>query len=134
MYVRLQLFVTQMDTVFDELVSEALDGLPERFARLLDNVEIITSEWPTREELIAGRVPPGGTLFGLYRGIPRTKRGTYNAALPDRIIIFSGPLRQFYGNNPEALREQVRQTVLHELGHYFGLSETEIRNAVGNKR
>lgn len=114
---------------FEQLVAEALDTLPEQFGNLLNNVEIVTQDWPTRQDLILGKVPQGSTLFGLYHGIPQTKRAHYHAVLPDKIIIFLGPMLATYGDNEETLRKQVRNTVLHEIGHHFGMSEEQIRTA-----
>ncbi len=104
---------------FEELVAAALDNLPEQFARAMDNVEVVVEIWP----------PPGEVLFGLYRGIPKTKRGTYHSVLPDKIIIFAGPIVRMFGDNPDAVRQQVRDTVLHEIGHHFGMTDEEIRKA-----
>ena len=114
---------------FEDLVAAALDGLPEAFARAMDNVEVVVEIWPTREDLIAGGTPPGSTLFGLYRGIPQTKRANYQGALPDKIVIFAGPIVQMSGENPDAVKKQVRNTVLHEIGHHFGMSDEDIRAA-----
>lgn len=113
---------------FEALVAQALDDLPETFAKLLDNVEVVVEIWPNRQHLIDGGVTRG-TLFGLYRGVPQTKRANYNAVLPDKIIIFAGPIVAVFGDNPEVIKEQVRKTVLHEVGHHFGMSDEEIRKA-----
>ena len=112
---------------FEVLVTQALDNLPEEFARAMDNVEVVVEVWPTPQDLTAGNVKHGMTLFGLYHGIPQTKRGHYVAALPDKISIFAGPIVQMFGENPDAVRQQVRKTVLHEVGHHFGMNEQEIR-------
>lgn len=114
---------------FEDLVAAALDGLPEAFARAMDNVEVVVEIWPTRQDLIAGGVPPGSTLFGLYRGVPKTKRDTYHSVLPDKIVIFAGPIVRLFGEDPDAVKKQVRNTVLHEIGHHFGMSDEEIRAA-----
>ena len=115
---------------FEDLVVTALDHLPETFARTLDNVEVVVEIWPTPQDLAAGGVmDPGMTLLGLYRGVPQTKRSNYTAVLPDKIIIFAGPIVRAYGEDGEAVKEQVRKTVLHEIGHHFGMSDEEIRNA-----
>lgn len=114
---------------FEELVKEALDSLPEEFAKKLDNVEVVVGEWPTREQLLAGRVKPGMTLFGLYQGIPQTQRSQYFEVLPDKITIFAGPILMLLGNNLEAVKDQVRKTVMHEIGHHFGMSDAQIHQA-----
>lgn len=114
---------------FEVLVAQALDHLPDKFAKALDNVGVVAEIWPTAEDLVAGGAHPGTTLFGLYRGIPQTKRGTYQGVLPDKISIFAGPIVQMFGENPDAVKKQVRDTVLHEIAHHFGLSDEEIRAA-----
>lgn len=114
---------------FEALVTEVLDSLPEEFASRMDNVVVVVEGWPTMAHLKAGNVQPGMTLFGLYQGIPLTKRGNYNAVLPDKITIFAGPILTSSGWDPQAIKAQVRSTVLHEIGHFFGMSEEEIRKA-----
>lgn len=104
---------------FERLVGEALDGLPDVFAKEMDNVEVVVEIWP----------PPGPVLFGLYRGVPQTKRGTYQVVLPDKIIIYAGPIVRIYGDNTEEVKRQVRNTVFHEIGHHFGMTDEEIRKA-----
>ena len=112
---------------FEKLIAEALDSLPQQFAKALDNVEIVTELWPTDEELKDGHTPPGSTLFGLYHGIPQPQRLNYTGVLPDKIVIFMGPILAVYGDDPGKIKQQVKNTVLHELGHHFGLSDEEIR-------
>ncbi len=114
---------------FESLVGEALDSLPEEFAKQLDNVEVVVEPWPTMEDLRSVRAHPGTTLLGLYRGIAKTKRTNYGLVLPDKISIFAGPILRMTGGDVDATRAQVRKTVLHEIGHHFGMSEEEIRNA-----
>lgn len=114
---------------FEELVATALDSMPDEFAKAMDNVEVVVEVWPTAEELAAGRVGTGSTLFGLYRGVPQTRRGNYVGALPDKIIIFAGPIVAYFGHDPVVLKHEVRNTVLHEIGHHFGMSDEEIRKA-----
>jgi predicted Zn-dependent protease with MMP-like domain len=115
---------------FEALVASALDGMPPEFARAMDNVEVVVEIWPTAEELSAGNVEPGSTLLGLYHGVPKTKRGSYIGALPDKIIIFAGPILTMSGFDPAAVKREVRNTVLHEVGHHFGLNEKEIAKAL----
>lgn len=113
----------------EKLVSETVDTLPEEFKKALDNVAIMVEIWPTEQDLKSIFAHPGVTLFGLYRGIPLTKRGSnYSAVLPDKIIIFAGPILSFSKSLTEA-KVQIKKTVLHELGHYFGMSEKAIREA-----
>ena len=114
---------------FEALVAQALDGMPEEFARAMDNVEVVVEVWPTPEELADGGVGAGMTLLGLYRGVPKTKRASYAGALPDKIIIFAGPILTLSGYDPVAVKREVRNTVLHEVGHHFGMSDDQIRAA-----
>ena len=115
---------------FENLVKQALDGLPEQFAKALNNVEVVVEVWPTPFHLTSGTVGQGMTLFGLYQGIPKTRRGNYSNVLPDKISIFAGPIVQAVGDDPEAVKKQVRNTILHEIGHHFGMNEEQIRRAI----
>jgi len=112
---------------FEELVSEALEKLPDRFAERLLNIDLEVLDWPTAGELQAARVPAGGLLLGLYRGVPQTRRGQgYSMTLPDRIFIYQGPIERVCRSDDE-VRERVRRTVLHEIAHHFGWSDPELR-------
>ncbi|HUD20250.1 MAG TPA: metallopeptidase family protein [Patescibacteria group bacterium] len=116
-------------TEFESLVRESLDSLPKKIAERLNNVEVMVDVWPDEEELRAGNIKPGMTLFGLYRGVPQTHRINYNAAIPDNITIFMGPFLSIFGDNRLLLKQEVKKTVLHEIGHHFGMSDEEIRAA-----
>jgi predicted Zn-dependent protease with MMP-like domain len=114
---------------FGTLVREAVDALPEEFVRRLENVEIVIEDEPDPDLLRSlGMDSRRETLFGLYQGVPLHLRGTsYHGALPDKISIFYRPLVHAY-RSPEQLRMQVRQTVIHEIGHFFGLDDETIRD------
>jgi len=109
--------------LFEELVAEALDSLPAEITRMMSNVEVVVENEPSPDQLQI--VPRGHTLFGLYHGVPLTERGVYDHALPDKISIFRGPITRFAGT-PERIRTQVRQTVIHEIGHHFGIGEARL--------
>ncbi len=115
---------------FDALVAQALDELPEWVRQRMENVAVLTADWPTAEQTRSVERRPGGRrglLLGLYEGVPLTHRGHgYHLASPDRITLFRGPLMT-YAHNAAELRQLVRQTVIHEIGHHFGLSEEELR-------
>jgi predicted Zn-dependent protease with MMP-like domain len=114
---------------FEDLVSEAIDSLPPEIHDWLDNVAIVVSEWPTREQLAQAGLRPGQLLFGLYVGVPKTRRGfTYGEIVPDKIIIFRQPIERVC-RTPDGIRNCVRRTVLHEIGHHFGMGENELRSA-----
>jgi len=114
---------------FEQLVDEAIESLPDEVLAWLDNVAIVVGAWPTHEQLAQASLRPGDLLFGLYVGVPKTHRGfTYGETVPDKIVIFQGPIEQLY-HTPAQIREQVRKTVLHEIGHHFGLDEADLRAA-----
>ena len=111
---------------FEALVEKALEELPEEFAELLDNVVVMVEEEPDPEDLEALGMEPGEDLFGLYQGTNLMERDTfYNAALPDRILIYRGPILRHCTTRREVIHE-VRDTVVHELGHYFGMEEDQM--------
>lgn len=117
---------------FESIVAEVLETIPDTFRKELDNVAITVELWPSIEDLKSIRSHPGTLLFGLYRGVPKTKRGLYySAVLPDKITIFAGPILSI-SQSSEELKEQIRKTVIHEIGHYFGMSEEDIRKAFEN--
>jgi predicted Zn-dependent protease with MMP-like domain len=111
-------------TEFERLVAEALDSLPERFGELLDNVVVVVEEEPSASDLDVMQ-DEHGELLGLYRGTPMTRRTHDSFRLPDQIAIFRGPILRVTRGAPEAKR-QIRETVIHELGHYFGLDDDEM--------
>jgi predicted Zn-dependent protease with MMP-like domain len=113
---------------FEKLVEEALESLPPKFARELDNVAIVVDDIPSREQLGEVGLDEEYELLGIYEGIPLTERTRgYAGALPDRISIFRKPIERFCGNDEAAIRKQVGETVMHELGHYFGMDEEQLR-------
>ena len=114
---------------FEVLVNEALDGLPAEIQAWLDNVAIVVAERPTADQLAEMGLRPYDLLFGLYVGVPKTRRGfTYGETVPDKIVIFRQPIERVC-QTPAQIREQVRKTVLHEIGHHFGMDEGQLRAA-----
>ncbi len=113
---------------FEVLVQEALEGLPEEFLEHLENVEVIVEEWPTAADLDQVDLPPNAhySLLGLYHGIPNTERGAFYMGFPDRISIYKGPIEAFAGPDEERIKEQVRRTVIHEVAHYYGISDARL--------
>ncbi|HEX3578850.1 MAG TPA: metallopeptidase family protein [Thermoanaerobaculia bacterium] len=113
---------------FERLVEEALDSLPDRFAELLDNVVVVVEEEPSALDLDVLNHDHGHEhteLLGIYRGTPMTRRTYDSFRMPDQIAIFRGPILRVTRNRSDAHR-QIRETVIHELGHYFGLSDEEM--------
>ena len=114
------------DITFERLVAEAVDSLPEEFKAKLDNVEVIIEDLPSMRQLAMLGLRHPLQLFGLYQGIPKTKRGgNYTFVVPDKITIFKIPIVYFY-RTPEAIKQKVKAVVLHEIGHHFGMSETDL--------
>jgi predicted Zn-dependent protease with MMP-like domain len=110
---------------FDVLVEKAIADLPEEFARLVQNVVIVVEEEPDPEVLAEMGFEPDEELLGLYQGIPLTERGANHDGLPDQVSLYRQPLLRFCRSRRELIRE-VRDTLVHELGHYFGLSDEEM--------
>ncbi len=110
---------------FDKLVAEALDGLPPRFAELLENVAVVVEEEPEPQLLAEMGMGEDEELMGLYLGVPLTERDSQYQSLPDRVAIYRGPVLRCCGSRRQVVRE-VRDTVVHELGHYFGLDDDEM--------
>jgi predicted Zn-dependent protease with MMP-like domain len=113
---------------FEDTVREALDDLPEEFARHLENVAVVIEDEPSPALLRSlGMNPKRDTLFGLYQGVPLDQRGgAFGGALPDKISIFYRPIVRAF-TSPERIRRQVRRTVIHEIAHFFGLDDAAIR-------
>ncbi len=112
---------------FERLVAEALDGVPEEFQKRLDNIDVVVAANPTRDQMERARVGPHQTLFGLYEGVPLTKRDRgYHLVLPDKITIFQRPMEAVCRTNEE-IRNLVRETVMHEIAHHFGIGDERLR-------
>jgi predicted Zn-dependent protease with MMP-like domain len=111
---------------FDDLVSEAIDSLPDKYLERLHNIVFVSEDNPTPEQRTKLHLHNGQTLYGLYEGIPLTARGSgYNLVLPDKITIFKEPI-EWSSANLEDLKENIRHTVWHEVAHYFGLDHDRI--------
>lgn len=112
---------------FEEIVAEAIDEIPDTLWNVVDNVAVTVEEWPTRRQIESVGLGPGHTLLGLYEGIARTRRSSYyGLVLPDKITIFRGPILQMCPPNEDAVRTQIRRTVLHEIAHHFGISDERL--------
>jgi predicted Zn-dependent protease with MMP-like domain len=119
---------------FDRLVNCACAKIPQRFRRRMTNIAMIVEQEPSAMQLRAAGVRPGGTLLGLYRGRPLTARSVFDSfAMPDQIVIFQGPHERL-ARGPEHLAKLVEDTVWHEVAHYFGLNEREVRAAERRRR
>ena len=111
---------------FARVVRDALAELPPAFAARLDNVAVLIADRPSPAQIRALGLRPDETLFGLYEGTPLGERGTsYHLALPDRVTIFREPILEACASVQE-MKDEIRLTVIHELGHHFGLSDAEL--------
>jgi len=111
---------------FEKLVEEALREIPRRFRKEMTNVAVIVEDEPPPHILEEMEIEPPDSLFGLYQGTPLPERAwAFGNTLPDRISIYQRPIEEACEDDEE-IRECVAETVIHEFGHYFGLSEEEI--------
>ena len=110
---------------FEILVGQGIDAIDEKFLGKLKNVEIVIEDDPTPEQAQKLNLR-GLLLFGLYEGIPQTKRQQYGQVLPDKITIYKGTIEKFAGN-PARIPSLVRRVVWHEIGHHFGFDEEGIQ-------
>jgi predicted Zn-dependent protease with MMP-like domain len=114
-------------TEFDRIVERAFAGIPARFRVRMKNVALVVEPEPPA-------MPGGGTLLGLYQGRPLTARSVFESfAMPDRITIFQGPHERM-ARSPEHLEKLVEETVWHEIAHYFGMDEKQVRQAEKRRR
>lgn len=111
---------------FRKLVREALDEVPAEIRKQISNVDLVIEDRPSAEDLEVAGLEPGDLLLGLYHGIPLPARGEfYNLVLPDRISIYQEHIEEVCETDDD-VREQVRVTVLHEIGHYFGIDDERL--------
>jgi predicted Zn-dependent protease with MMP-like domain len=113
---------------FERLVADALASIPRRFRDAMKNLAVVVEDEPSVELLREMDIEPPDTLFGLYQGTPLTERHWgYGNALPDRILLFQGP-HEREAEDEDDLIVSIGETLIHEIGHYFGLSEEEIED------
>jgi predicted Zn-dependent protease with MMP-like domain len=107
---------------FTQLVHKALELLPAFFKEKMENVDVVVEDWPDPV------YSQGRLLLGLYRGVPKTKRGAgYTFVLPDKITIFRGPIELLARGDKENIKNLVIDTVQHEIAHHFGISDARLR-------
>ena len=112
---------------FEKHVADALASIPARFREAMRNIAIVVEDEPAPDLLAEMEIEPPDTLLGLYTGVPLTeRRWDYGNALPDRILIFQGP-HERESDDDDDLIVCIAETLIHEIGHYFGLSEEEIQ-------
>jgi predicted Zn-dependent protease with MMP-like domain len=108
---------------FEAVVERALRGLPRVFREKLKNIAVVVEDWADDETLEEMGIEPPDTLYGLYRGVDLTRRDSgYGNVLPDTVTIYQGPIEEDC-EDEEEMAEVIRDTVVHEIGHYFGLDD-----------
>jgi predicted Zn-dependent protease with MMP-like domain len=111
---------------FEHLVERALGKLPRRFRQRLQNIAVVVEDWADEATLEEMEIEPPDTLYGLYRGTDLPRRdSSYGGVLPDVITIYQGPIQEDCGSVGE-MEDLVRDTVIHEVGHYFGLDDERL--------
>jgi len=119
---------------FERLVAEAIEGLPPDFLERLENIAVVVQDWPTREQLASVGLRSRGELLGLYEGIPLTQQGKKHAmAAPDKITIFQKPIEMTYRSD-RGIVHGIAETVRHEIGHHFGISDERLSQIARRKR
>ncbi len=112
---------------FEKLVAEAFAQLPEKFKKYIENLAVIVEESPPREVYRQTGSSPYSTILGLYHGVPFKHRGPYYGNLPpDVIVIYQKPILEMC-RSEEDIKQKIKEVVFHEVGHYFGLSDEELR-------
>ena len=108
---------------FEGLVERALTRVPRRFRQKLENVAVVVEDWADEATLEEMGIEPPDTLYGLYRGVDLTHRdSSYANVLPDTVTIYQGPIEEDCEDEAE-MQDVIRDTVVHEIGHYFGLDD-----------
>ena len=108
---------------FEAVVERSLRGLPRVFKEKLANIAVVVEDWADDETLEEMGIEPPDTLYGLYRGVDLTHRDSgYGNVLPDTVTIYQGPIEEDCEDEAE-MEEVIRDTVVHEIGHYFGLDD-----------
>lgn len=117
---------------FEQLVERALERLPRGFRERMENISVHIEDMPSSETLRDMGIE-SGSLFGLYQGVPLTERGwAYGNTLPDRIVIYQRPIEEA-ARSPQEIEDIVLDTVMHEIGHYFGFDDDELYRMEGEK-
>jgi predicted Zn-dependent protease with MMP-like domain len=113
--------------LFEQLVTEALDTLPDVFLERLDNVEVVVEDWPSQEIVRRAGVRSAADVLGFYHGVPQTKRThDYGLVLPDRISIYQRSI-EMHARTPEDIRRMIQRTLRHEIAHHFGIDDERLR-------
>jgi predicted Zn-dependent protease with MMP-like domain len=116
---------------FEEIAQEAFESLPRRLQEKVENVHIVIDDEPTEETLRKSGIRPGSLLLGLYQGVPLNRRGEdYGRypVIPDTITLYRNAILSV-ARSESAVREKIREVLIHEIAHYFGMTERQVREA-----
>ena len=118
---------------FEALVARAMRSLPRTFRDKIKNIAVVVEDWADDATLAEMGIEPPDTLYGLYRGVDLTRRdASYGNVLPDVVTIYQGPIEEDAADEEE-MADIVRETVVHELGHYFGLDDETMERIEGSE-
>lgn len=118
------------DEQFQQLVTDAIDAIPEKYGNRIENLAFVVEDDPSPEQRQKLKLRQFDSLFGLYEGVPLTRRaGNYSFVLPDKITIFKNPILHV-SHSLEQAREQVNHTIWHEVAHYFGLDHQQMHDII----
>ena len=113
---------------FEQLVSMAIDALPDEFANRLENITLVVQDWPNSDQLNRLGLRYGQSLLGLYEGVPLTRRGVhYGLIQPDKITIFQKPIERKCGQNYNKVADEIARVVKHEIAHHFGITDARLK-------
>ncbi|PIY96777.1 MAG: hypothetical protein COY66_02950 [Candidatus Kerfeldbacteria bacterium CG_4_10_14_0_8_um_filter_42_10] len=113
---------------FEQAAADAFSALPEKFRKKIENVGFVVEKEARPAELKERGIRYRGILLGLYQGVPLTKRGVnYSLVLPDKITLFKKSIEQLAGHNDQRIKALIQEVIYHEVGHYFGMSEAQVR-------
>lgn len=110
---------------FEELVLLALSEIPEEISRRLENIDLVVEDFPNRDQLAGKEIAEGELLLGLYEGVPLTDRYDYGEVLPDKITLFQDSIEAL-GLPDEQIIVEIADTVVHEIGHHFGIDDERL--------
>jgi predicted Zn-dependent protease with MMP-like domain len=114
---------------FNKTVAEVMDSLPREFRRRIQNVAVLVEDFPPGQQSVEAGKKKGGLLLGLFQGIPLTQQSTFQLPTgPNHIVLYQKNIEAICRNKAQ-VRDQIRRTVIHEFGHYFGMTEEQLRNA-----
>lgn len=117
---------------FEEIAQAAFDSLPPDFTERVENVHIVVEDYPS-DDVLDHVKGDRYSLLGLYQGIPLTHRGMWygmTATVPDKISLYQKNIEAVCGNDEEELELRIKEVLFHELGHYFGMNEAQVRKAM----